>query len=57
MIMNTMKSLFAASLLALGTISAMAQAAYTDHSGDEYTFNNLWFLFLLVGAQYTFGVA
>lgn len=39
--MNTMKSLFAASLLALGTTSAMAQATYTDQNGDEYTFLSL----------------
>ena len=57
MIMNTMKSLFAASLLALGTTSAMAQATYTDQNGDEYTFNKHWFLDLQGGAQYTLGEA
>jgi len=55
--MNTMKSLFAASLLALGTTSAMAQATYTDQNGDEYTFNKHWFLDLQGGAQYTLGEA
>ena len=52
-----MKSLFAASLLALGTTSAMAQATYTDPNGDEYTFNKHWFLDLQGGAQYTLGEA
>ena len=52
-----MKSLFAASLLALGTTSAMAQATYTDQNGDEYTFNKHWFLDLQGGAQYTLGEA
>ena len=55
--MNTMKSLFAASLLALGTTSAMAQATYTDQNGDEYTFNKHFFLDLQGGAQYTLGEA
>ena len=57
MIVNTMKSLFAASLLALGTTSAMAQATYTDQNGDEYTFNKHFFLDLQGGAQYTLGEA
>ena len=52
-----MKSLFAASLLALGTTSAMAQATYTDQNGDEYTFNKHFFLDLQGGAQYTLGEA
>ena len=51
MIMNTMKSLFAASLLAIASSSAMAQATYTDQNGDEYTFNKHWFLDLQGGAQ------
>ena len=55
--MNTMKSLFAASLLALGTTSVMAQATYTDQNGDEYTFNKHFFLDLQGGAQYTLGEA
>ena len=57
MIMNTMKSLFAASLLAIASSSAMAQATYTDQNGDEYTFNKHWFLDLQGGAQYTLGEA
>ena len=52
-----MKSIFAASLLALGTTSAMAQATYTDQNGDEYTFNKHFFLDLQGGAQYTLGEA
>ena len=55
MIMNTMKSLFAASLLALGTTSAMAQATYTDKEGNEYQFEKHAFLDLQGGAQYTLG--
>ena len=55
--MNTMKSLFAASLLAIASSSAMAQATYTDQNGDEYTFNKHWFLDLQGGAQYTLGEA
>lgn len=55
--MNTMKSLFAGSLLALGTTSAMAQATYTDQNGDEYTFYKHFFLDLQGGAQYTLGEA
>ena len=37
--MAIMKSIFAASLLAISSSSAMAQATYTDQNGDEYTFN------------------
>ncbi|MEH2848457.1 OmpA family protein [Segatella copri] len=55
--MNTMKSLFAASLLTLGTTAAMAQATYTDKEGNEYTFNKHFFLDLQGGAQYTLGEA
>ena len=55
--MAIMKSIFAASLLALGTTSAMAQATYTDQNGDEYTFNKHFFLDLQGGAQYTLGEA
>lgn len=52
-----MKSLFAASLLTLGTTAAMAQATYTDKEGNEYTFNKHFFLDLQGGAQYTLGEA
>ena len=52
-----MKSIFAASLLAISSSSAMAQATYTDQNGDEYTFNKHWFLDLQGGAQYTLGEA
>ena len=52
-----MKSLFAASLLALGTTSAMAQATYTDKDGNEYQFKKHAFLDLQGGAQYTLGEA
>ena len=52
-----MKSLFAASLLTLGTTAAMAQATYIDKEGNEYTFNKHFFLDLQGGAQYTLGEA
>ena len=55
--MNTMKSLFAASLLALGTTSAMAQATYTDKEGNEYQFEKHAYLDLQGGTQYTLGEA
>ena len=55
--MAIMKSIFAASLLAISSSSAMAQATYTDPNGDEYTFNKHWFLDLQGGAQYTLGEA
>ena len=55
--MAIMKSIFAASLLAISSSSAMAQATYTDQNGDEYTFNKHWFLDLQGGAQYTLGEA
>ena len=55
--MKGLKSLFAASVLALSATSAMAQATYTDKNGDEYTFKKHWFLDLQGGAQYTLGEA
>ena len=55
--MTSLKTLFAAAALALGTTSAMAQATYTDKNGDEYTFKKHWFLDLQGGAQYTLGEA
>ena len=55
--MTSLKTLFAAAMLALGTTSAMAQATYTDKNGDEYTFKKHWFLDLQGGAQYTLGEA
>ena len=55
--MNTMKSLFAASLLAIASSSAMEQATYTDKEGNEYQFKKHAFLDLQGGAQYTLGEA
>ena len=43
--------------LALGTVSSMAQATYTDKDGNEYQYNKHWFLDLQGGAQYTLGEA
>ena len=55
--MTSIKTLFAASLLALGATSAQAQATYTASNGDEYTFKGHWFLDLQAGGQYTLGEA
>ncbi len=55
--MTSIKTLFAASLLALGATTAKAQATYTASNGDEYTFKGHWFLDLQAGGQYTLGEA
>ena len=55
--MNTYKSLFAASMLAIASTSAMAQATYTDKDGNEYQFKKHFFLDIQGGGQYTLGEA
>ncbi|MEH2794640.1 hypothetical protein V7T01_13595 [Segatella copri] len=42
--MKSIKCLYAASLLAIGSTAAMAQASYTDKDGNEYQFKRHWFL-------------
>ena len=49
-----MKMLLAAAMLTF-TMSASAQATYTDKEGAVYTFQKHWFLELEGGAQYTLG--
>ena len=55
--MNTYKSLFAASMLAIASTSAMAQATFTDKDGNEYQFKKHFFLDIQGGGQYTLGEA
>jgi outer membrane protein OmpA-like peptidoglycan-associated protein len=45
------------SAFALGTVTATAQATYTDQDGNEYEFKKHAFLNLEGGAQYTLGEA
>lgn len=42
--MKSIKCLYAASLLAIGSTAAMAQASYTDKDENEYQFKRHWFL-------------
>ena len=51
--MKSIKCLYAASLLAIGSTAAMAQASYTDKDGNEYQFKRHWFLDIQAGGQYT----
>lgn len=53
--MKTVKTLLAASLLAAGTMTAAAQATYTDQEGNDYQFKKHMFLDLQAGGQYTLG--
>ena len=53
--MKTVKTLLAASLLAAGTMTAAAQATYTDQEGNDYQFKKHLFLDLQAGGQYTLG--
>ena len=53
--MKTVKTLLAASLLAVGTMTAAAQATYTDKEGNDYQFKKHLFLDLQAGGQYTLG--
>lgn len=55
--MKSIKCLYAASLLAIGSTAAMAQASYTDKDGNEYQFKRHWFLDIQAGGQYTVGEA
>lgn len=55
--MKSIKCLYAASLLAIGSTAAMAQASYTDKDGNEYQFKRHWFLDVQAGGQYTVGEA
>ena len=55
--MKSIKCLYAASLLAIGSTAAMAQASYTDKDGNEYQFKRHWFLNVQAGGQYTVGEA
>lgn len=55
--MKSVKTLLAASLLAVGTMTAAAQATYTDKEGNEYQFKKHLFLDLQAGGQYTLGEA
>ncbi len=52
--MKSMKTLLAAAML-MFTVSASAQATYTDKEGAVYIFQKHWFLELEGGAQYTLG--
>ena len=53
--MKSIKTFLAASLLAAGTMTAAAQATYTDKEGNEYQFKKHLFLDLQAGVQYTLG--
>lgn len=53
--MKSIKTFLAASLLAAGTMTAAAQATYTDQEGNEYQFKKHLFLDLQAGGQYTLG--
>lgn len=55
--MKTTKQLLAVALLSMGTLTAAAQATYTDRDGNEYQFKKHWFLDVQGGAQYTLGEA
>lgn len=55
--MKSLKSLLLAALVLGGSLSAMAQATYTDAEGNEYQFKKHAFLNLEGGAQYTLGEA
>ena len=57
MIMKRMKTLLAGVLLAVGAVTANAQATYTDADGVKYEFQKHLFLNLQGGAQYTLGEA
>ena len=52
--MKSMKTLLVAAML-MFTVSASAQATYTDTEGAVYIFQKHWFLELEGGAQYTLG--
>ena len=53
--MKSIKTFLAASLLAAGTMTAAAQATYTDQEGNDYQFKKHLFLDLQAGGQYTLG--
>lgn len=53
--MKSIKTFLAASLLAVGTMTAAAQATYTDKEGNDYQFKKHLFLDLQAGGQYTLG--